>query len=164
MCNENEQFLAEESAMFQYEFINKEFSESEVRNVIKQLKCNKAAGTDPVVNEFLRVTADKLCPMFTKLFNVILVSGVIPEAWSQGLIVPIYKKKCEVTDPNNYRGMSLLSCIGILFTSLISQRISQYVEHCELLGAEQAGFWKGFSIMDHLFVFNNLIQLHVHTV
>ena len=112
------------------------------------------------MNEFLRVTADKLCPIFTKLFNVILVSGVIPEAWSQGLIVPIYKKKCEVTDPNNYTGISLLSCIGKLFTSLISQCISQYVEQFEIIGDEQAGFRKGFSAMDHLFVFNNLIQLH----
>ena len=110
--------------MFQNEFVNKEFTASEVRNVIKQLKCNKAAGTDLVVNEFLRVTADKLCPMFTKLFNFILVSGVIPDAWSQGLIVPIYKNKGEVTDPNNYRSISLLSCIGTLFTSLISQCIS----------------------------------------
>ena len=66
----------------------------------------------------------------------------------------------KVTDPNNYRGISLLSCIGKLFTSLISQRISQYVEHFELQGAEQAGFRKGFSTMDHLFVFNSLIQLY----
>ena len=44
--------------MFQNEFLNKEFTASEVRNVIKQLKCNKAAGTDLVVNEFLRVTTE----------------------------------------------------------------------------------------------------------
>jgi hypothetical protein len=112
-----EQTLAEDRSMFQNEFINKEFTVFEVRNVLNNLKCNKAAGADLLVNEFLRVTRDKLCPMFTKMFNVILSSGVIPEAWTHGLIVPIYKKKGEVTDPNNYRGISLLSCVGKIFTS-----------------------------------------------
>jgi hypothetical protein len=123
--NANEQTLAEDRSMFQNEFINKEFTVSEVRNVLNNLKCNKAAGADLLVNEFVRVTRDKLCPMFTKLFNFVLSSGVIPEAWTQGLIVPIYKKKGDVTDPNNHRGISLLSCVGKIFTSLVSGRIAK---------------------------------------
>ncbi len=68
---------------------------------------------------------------------------VIPEAWTQVLIVPIYKKKGEITDPNNYRGISLLSCVGKIFTSLVTGRIAKYLEHFELLGGEQAGFRRG---------------------
>ena len=158
--NDNENVLADDRALFKNDFINNDFTVSEVMHVIKRLKCNKAAGSDLIVNEFLKATVEKLCPVLTKLFNVVFASGIVPEAWTQGLIVPIYKKKGEQSDPNNYRGISLLSCIGKVFTSLISERITKYVEHFELLGAEQAGFRKGYSTMDHTFVFYSLIQLY----
>ena len=80
--------------------------------------------------------------------------------WTKGIIITIYKKKGDDTDPNNYRGISLLSCIGKVFTSLVSSRISTYVENFEILGGEQAGFRKKYSTVDHVFVLNGLIDIY----
>ena len=63
-----------------------------------------------------------------KMFNVILVSGYLPDSWSSGWIVPIYKNKGSKIDPNNYRGISLINCICKIFTSLISIRITRYCD------------------------------------
>ena len=52
---------------------------------------------------------------YVGLFNKILDTGVYPEAWTVGLIIPIYKEKGDRTDSNNYRGVTLLSRIGKLF-------------------------------------------------
>ena len=140
--------------------INDFFTESEVLEGIKTLKNNKSPGVDLIVNEFIKVVPHVLCPVLTKLFNVILATGCIPEAWVIGIIVPIYKKKGSVENPENYRGITLLSCVGKMFTSLVSKRVSKYVENFELLGNEQAGFRKNFSTSDHIFLLHVLIELY----
>ena len=75
----------------------------------------------------------------TKWFNIVLNTGVIPTNWCIGIIKPLYKGKGPQDQPDNYRGISLLSCVGKLFTSLNS-RLSLYLESGCILGQEQAGF------------------------
>ena len=43
---------------------------------------------------------------YVGLFNKILDTGMYPEAWTVGLIIPIYKKKGDRMDSNNYRGVT----------------------------------------------------------
>jgi hypothetical protein len=42
-------------------------------------------------------------PIYCKLFNIALNSGLIPESWSEGVIFPIYKNKGDTKDPSSYR-------------------------------------------------------------
>jgi hypothetical protein len=35
------------------------------------------------------------------LFNVVLDTGIIPETWTTGIIIPVYKNKGCPTDPDN---------------------------------------------------------------
>ena len=88
-------------------------------------------------------------------------TGYLPEKWTVGIIVPIYKNKGKRDDPGNYRGITLLSCISKVFTSLLSQRLSDYVENFQLLGSEQAGFRKNHSTVDHIFVLYALTEIYV---
>ena len=152
MYEENEHILGRDNCMYGNDLLNEPFTVCEVTNAIITLKCNKAAGPDLFVNEFLKCSVNKLGVILTKLLNVVLQSGLIHEDWCMGIIVPIYKKKGDEGDPNNIRGNSSLSCFWKLFTSLISSRTSKYLENFELLGAEQAGFRNGFSTCDHIFV------------
>ena len=69
-----------------------------------------------------------LIEVITALFNVILLSGKVPSSWSIGIIIPIYKKKGSPNDPENYRGITLLSCIGKLFTACINARLCRFLE------------------------------------
>ena len=141
-------------------FLNDLFSEEETMDVLNNLKTCKAAGPDLLINEFFISSRQLLCPVFTKLFNVILCSGKLPSSWSESLIVPIYKNKGSKTDPNNYRGISLINCFCKLFTSLLSKRITRFCESIELLGCEQAGFRKNFSTCDHIFSLYVLIWMY----
>ena len=54
------------------QLLNVEFNEKEISNIIKKLKNNKANGVDLVINEFIKCTFDKMCPIYVKLFNLIL--------------------------------------------------------------------------------------------
>ena len=59
------------------------------------------------------------------------------------MIYPLYESKGSVNDPNNYRGITLLSCTGKLFIACLNKRISYYASDT-ILGEEQAGFRKGY--------------------
>lgn len=54
-------------------------------------------------------------PPYVSLLNKILDTGIFPEDWVLSLIVPVFKKKGDAADCNNYRGTTLLSCFSKLF-------------------------------------------------
>lgn len=60
--------------------INETISEKEVIDAIKSLKGNKACGGDMILNEFLKHAADKLMPVFVKIFNIVFESGIVPDS------------------------------------------------------------------------------------
>ena len=82
---------------------------------------------------------------------MILFSGKTPNEWSIGMIKPIYKQKGSCDDPNNYRGLTILSCFGKLFTSVINNRLVEYFDENTTIGPEQAGILEGHSTVDHVY-------------
>ena len=99
--------------------------------------------------------------LHTKIFNLVLDSGQITEKWTDGFIIPIYKQKDSINDPDNYRGITILSCLGKLFTSILNTRINSYVEMYGLIGENQAGFRKSYGTLDHIFNMKCLIDLYL---
>ena len=71
----------------------------------------------------------------------------------------MFKNKGSVPDPENYRGITLLSCIGKLFTARLNCRLSCYVED-HIMGQEQAGFREGYSTIDHIFDLQLIVELY----
>ena len=93
-------------------------------------------------------------------FNLILDTGLIPDDWCRGIIMPLYKSKGSQDDPDNYRGITLLSCLGKLFTACLSHMISNYMCKDEKLGFEQTGFRPDFSTLDHVFTLQAIIAYY----
>ena len=53
----------------------------EIRKCINSLKNNKSPGIDKVLNEYIKCTSDKMLPIYDKMFNLILETGIIPQNW-----------------------------------------------------------------------------------
>ena len=100
--------------------------------------------------------------VYVDLFNRVLNSGQIPESWTIGMIMPIYKNKGDKGDFDNYRGITILSCLGKLFTSVINARLNRYSNEVNLLNENQTGFRKGYSTLDHIFLLKNIIDILVN--
>ena len=62
---------------------------------------------------------------------------------------------------NNYRGITLLSCLGKLFTSVINYRLYTYLTNEGTLGNEQAGFRPKHSTLDHIFALQTLSSYYI---
>ena len=74
------------------------------------------------LNEFVKSTSERFVPVWEKLVNVIYDTGRVPLEWLLGEIKPLYKKG-DPTHAHNYRGITLLSCLGKLFTSILNDRL-----------------------------------------
>ena len=75
------------------------------------------------------------------------------------MIKPIYKNKGDPLNPENYRPITLLSCLWKLFTSIINERLNLFLNENNILLENQAGFRKNFSTNDHIFVLYSLIEI-----
>ena len=132
----------------------------EVTDCIESSKKGKAAGPDNVRIEYLSELPSEGLQFLCSLFNKILDSGIVPDDWTVGIILPLFKKKGAPEDPNNYRGITLLSCISKLFTAILNHRINKFMNENGLLGSEQAGFRSGQSTMDHVFVLHHILDYY----
>ena len=139
--------------------LNCEITYDEIEKALKNLKNNKACGIDKILNEHIKYSYMSLKHVYFKLFNLILDKGIFPKSWSSGIIHPVYKNKGDPTIPSNYRPITLLSCLGKLFTSILNTRLHKYVESNNIIHDYQSGFRKGFSTTDNMFLLHSLIQL-----
>ena len=99
--------------------------------------------------------------VFEKLFNLILSSGIFPRTWCKGLISPNFKSR-EKTDPSNYRGICISSCLGKFFCLIINQQFTEFVVEKKLLHKSQIGFLRENKTSHHIFTLRTLIDKYVH--
>ena len=71
----------------------------------------------------------------------------------------IKKKKGERDNVKNYRPITILSCRGKLFTSILNSRLNDYLAESMLLSENQAAFRKQYSTLDHIYSLYALNEL-----
>ena len=62
-----------------------------------------------VINEYIKSTISLCMPLHLKLFNTNIDTGIIPEIWTIGIIMYIYKNKGDPSNPDSYRRITLVS-------------------------------------------------------
>ncbi|CAH1248758.1 Hypp8389 [Branchiostoma lanceolatum] len=127
----------------------------EVETAIKAMKNRKAPGIDAIQAELLKADCATATLLLTDLFAKIWEHEVIPQDWSKGLIFKI-PKKGDLSNCNNWRGITLLSIPSKVFCRILLKRIDSVID--PKLREEQAGFRKGRGCADQLFALRNIIE------
>jgi len=109
---------------------------NEIETAIKGLKRNKAAGQDNVVNEFLLNSSVGIKLFLLVLFNTILELEYFPSEWALGKVIPIFKKG-DKKDVNNYRGITIISCLAKLFTKIMNDRLTKWADSENIISEAQ---------------------------
>ena len=151
----NERYIRGEFQVM-FEELNAEISLFEIQKAVKQLRNGASGGPDLFLNEFFKNGSDTLLKYIHTLFNKLFEIGYFPDKWSDGFIVPIYKKG-DKNEPVNYRGITLLSTIGKLFTRILNNRLNDWAEEYHVYIEAQAGFRKNMGTTDNIFILNSLI-------
>ena len=121
------------------------------------MKTNKSGGPDQLINEFLIHGKHTFTPTLCNLFNKVYETGHFPETWSEGYVISLHKKG-SINDVENYRGITLLSNVGKLFTRVLNNRLVEWAETYGVFIEAQAGFRPGMSTVDNNFVLHGLIS------
>jgi hypothetical protein len=128
----------------------------EVQNAIDRLQNYKAAGYDGVHAEMLKAGGSTLAQWLHRIISVVWQSGTCPIDWKRALITAIFKKGDRNTC-DNYRGISVLSVVGKVYTHLLLERVSKCVEH--KLAEAQSGFRPNRGCPDQIFSLTRVMEL-----
>ena len=119
-------------------------SREDVIRAIKRLKTNKAAGLDGITNKMLKYSMIFIASKLLSLFNSMILKGEFMDEWKEAKIKAIYKNSGDPKMPDNYRPISLLSCISKLFERCVHPQIYDTLE--PFLPNCQHAFRKKYSI------------------
>ena len=137
--------------------LDRPFTEDEIKKTISCLKRNKSPDFENIVADFFLDSKDFIARFLTVLFNHIYDSGVYPESWSKGFIVPIYKKG-DTSNPCNYRGITIVNTIAKIFSLALRNRLNLWSESENVLDDAQFGFRNRRSTSDAIFILHSLVQ------
>jgi hypothetical protein len=74
-------------------------------------------------------------------------------------IKPIYKNKGNPLDPKNFRPITILSCLGKLFTAILNERLCRFSEEALLMNENQFVFRKSYSTTDSFFTLFSFFEI-----
>ena len=135
--------------------LNKDISDSEIKSAILSLKNKKSCGLDMVKNEMLKLSMTTCISTINKIFNKILSEGTFPKSWNKGYIVPLHKTG-NGRDPNNYRGLTINSCLSKVFTTVLNSRLQKYLQDNDIINKYQIGFLKRSQTSDHMLILKTI--------
>ena len=133
----------------------------ELEKAKRILKAGKAPGMDNLLNEMIEPLVELYPKLLLKLFNNVLTNTWICNDWLLSLITTIHKKGTK-EDPDNYRGVSLMSCLAKLFLTIINDRLTEFVSARNILSSGQLGFVSGNRTSDPHIILNNIVQKYCH--
>ena len=117
--------------------------------VLKNLKANKAPGPDGISNRVLKNTAFSTSIFLQKLFNYCLQNEKMPLLWKQTKVSLIFKKGASWKS-ENYRPVSLLSCVGKCLERCIHNQLMPYLEDNNIITPNQSAFRAGSSTITQM--------------
>ena len=131
-------------------------AEPEVEAKLKELKPDKAAGSDGFLPKVLKAVAGGVVPHLCQIFNRSLTTAEVPQDFRSADVCPIPKKGL-LTDTGNYRPISLTSVPGKVLESIIKDRVVNFLETNNLINTSQHGFRQGRSCVTNLLDFYHYV-------
>ncbi|KAK3557981.1 hypothetical protein QTP86_005631 [Hemibagrus guttatus] len=102
-------------------------TQAEVTEVVQQLLGGKAPGVDEIHPEYLKSLDVVGLSWLTRLCNIAWRSGTVPLDWATGVVVPLFKKGDQRVC-SNYRGITLLSLPGKVYSRVLERRVQPVLE------------------------------------
>ena len=132
-------------------------SMAEVMEAVKKLKCGKAAGSNGIAPEMVKVACkDQLFrEHLLNLIHCAWKESKVPQQWVDAILVPV-PTKGELSLCDNWRGISLLDVVGKVAAKVVQGRLQDLAE--SVLPESQSGFRKGRGCTDMIYTVRQLVE------
>ena len=127
------------------------FTPKDTLEAIKACKSSKAAGPDNITNLHLKHLGPTGISYLTKIYNLSMRTGLIPDIWKSSVIIPLLKPNKASSESNSYRPVSLLCPAIKILERLILPTLTENLQIPEF----QHGFRKNHSTVTALNEFNH---------
>ncbi|KEG09058.1 hypothetical protein DQ04_05911080 [Trypanosoma grayi] len=107
-----------------------------------------ASGPDMIHGEALRHLGGGSKHSILTFFNKSLRTGIVPQSWRHGVIIPLLKSGKKAAELASYRPVESTSCLCKLTKRIITERIRDIIE--PKLTRQQSGFRPSHSTLDQL--------------
>jgi exonuclease III len=131
----------------------------EYNEILKKKPIRKSPETDSVTYEMIKNLPEHISREIVLMMNSNLTNHKIPADWKIGKIILLLKPHKTETEIKNYRPITLLKVIYKIFSSILADRLSIYMETNKIISPTQQGFIKGRDIKNHI---NTLIATLEH--
>ncbi|KAG5674284.1 hypothetical protein PVAND_004263 [Polypedilum vanderplanki] len=120
-------------------FVFDEVSPLYINNVIHSLPNKKSTGLDNISTKVMKGISELFSIHLCNFFNIMVRTGKYPDRLKSSIIVPIYKGG-NPTSADNYRPISLLSCVDKVLEKVIFGQMNEWMEKNHLHDNYQYGF------------------------
>ena len=131
--------LEVEMASKKVSFTLKTVSVDEVKTHPSSMKKKTSSGADDIPQYLMALGADALAGPLTKIINASICQGKVPSFWKEAVVTPVLKKGSSL-DVNNYRPVSCLIGAAKILESVVSKRVTNFMESNALFPENQHGF------------------------
>ena len=129
----------------------------ELRQALSNLKHGKACALDDILGEYLQIFGENFEYILLKIMNTIFVEKIYPTQWTTNFLRPIYKKG-NPKDPDNYRGLAIGSAFAKLYSFILLNRLTEFIDIKKLISPNQIGFMKKMGTPDHIFLLQTIVE------
>jgi hypothetical protein len=131
-----------------------------IDKVIADLHVGKAAGLDNLTAEHLKYSHPALTSILTKLFNLIVCHGHVPNDFCKSYTVPLPKRENthgKTFTVDDFRGISISSILSKVLEYCILNRYSTFFNTSD----NQFGFKKGIGCTEAIYTVKNAVDHYV---
>ena len=111
---------------------------------------NTAVGEDKITYSMIRRSHESCHHFLIAIYNKIFDTGIYSPQWQSSTVLSFPKPGKNSTLEENFRPISLTSCVGKLMEKIINNRLTFFLESNNHLPPEQFGFRKMHSTIDAL--------------
>ncbi len=121
---------------------------AEIELSVSQMNDNRAPGVDCLTAEILKNGGERMFELLEVVIRDVWGRGA-PQDWRDAVLVSIYKGGAK-SECGNFRGISLLSVVGKMFSRVIMNRLTAVLAE-RILPESQCGFRAGRGTVDMIF-------------
>ncbi|MCI4381688.1 hypothetical protein PGIGA_G00254930, partial [Pangasianodon gigas] len=139
----------------QLEEMESPISLSEIKEVISSMKTGKSPGADGLPVEYYKEFVDVIAPILNKVYQEMFRKRRAPPTLNETLISLIPKKGRDLTEPSNFRPISLLNVDLKILTKILANRLQKVLPN--IIHPNQVGFMNNRASSDHIRLLFHLI-------
>ena len=121
-----------------------------MRSQLSKLSENSKLDSLDFDGKLLRMSSNIIAPSLTRILNISLETGVIPADLKITRVTPVYKGKGSKWEETNYRPISVLPIIAMLFEKEVQKQLLTYFIDNDLICIDQFAFLKNHSTVSCL--------------